>query len=238
MALFNISLCPLKNTSILYNPVHHARPKCWVRETSVLQTGLTPFAFSAYPYTLSACNIYSRHGPSPSRWEDAALCFFFTCFWFSCFIFDLRLINIAHPLKNPSIMLSSMINEGCVNRRYGICKWMTSLVCQSVPSWISHGRNLHVLDGEEREGDMKEVPGGVGGCSCRHVTVGIISTIVGRQLFYQRKMHNKTTSVYNRYVRITDASYSFEYGACFIFVWQWCILAPLAKAQAITIKEY
>lgn len=35
-----------------------------------------------------------------------------------------------------------------------------SVVRCSVPSQISHGRILHVLDTEEREVDMKGLPGG------------------------------------------------------------------------------
>lgn len=42
-----------------------------------------------------------------------------------------------------------------------------SLVCCLVPSQISHGRILHVLDTEEREGDMKGVPGGL--CSYKRM---------------------------------------------------------------------
>lgn len=41
------------------------------------------------------------------------------------------------------------------------------LVCCWLPSLISHGSILHVLDTEEREVDMKGVPGGL--CSCKHV---------------------------------------------------------------------
>ena len=63
----------LKNTSMLYNLAHQATPKCWVQETCFLQTMLPPTAFSAYSYTLSACNIYPRQRPSPHREEDAGL---------------------------------------------------------------------------------------------------------------------------------------------------------------------
>lgn len=60
-------------TNVLYNPAHQAKPKCWVRKTCFVQTLPPPFAFSAYSYTLSACSIYPRHGPSPHRQEDAGL---------------------------------------------------------------------------------------------------------------------------------------------------------------------
>lgn len=42
-----------------------------------------------------------------------------------------------------------------------------SLVCCLVPSQISHGKILHVLDTEETEVDMKGVPGGL--CSCKRM---------------------------------------------------------------------
>lgn len=62
-----------------------------------------------------------------------------------------------------------------------------SLVRCSVPSQISHGRILHVLDTEEREVDMKGLPGGL--CSCkrmlqwelaRHMMQAIISKGTGK----------------------------------------------------------
>lgn len=117
-SLANISLCSLqKKTWVLYNPAHQAKLKCWVQETCFLQTVLPPFGFSAYSYTLSACNIIPKTWTFTAQTRRLASDFTIS-------LFDLHLINIAHSLKILSIKMSLVINGSSVNRTCGICKWL------------------------------------------------------------------------------------------------------------------
>lgn len=64
----------LRNTRALNNPSTSGKKKnAESKKPPFCKLCCLPLPFSAYSYTLSACNIYPRHGPLPHRQEDAGL---------------------------------------------------------------------------------------------------------------------------------------------------------------------